>query len=345
MLVLNRFLSVFLLKCNGVIKSVQMNLKKINFSLFYASISLSVLAHGNTSRESKSPNIVMFVADDLGATDISPYGNRIVKTPYLDQLASQSAIFTEAFASSPTCSPSRASLHTGQYPFNNGAHANHTGIKAGVKTLPAYLQELGYKVGFAGKYHIGPMAQYAFDMIHGTNVPEPGHEKHGVLWTDLEMGPVDKWLANASKETKPFVLVVNDHSPHVIWPENPSYQPDEVDIPDIHIDTKETRLARARYYTDITKMDGNVGKLLSSLKKYELEENTIVIFTADQGPQWAFGKWNLYDYGIQVPLIVKWPGITSSEVAIKELVSLTDILPTIIEMAGGNLKELEHSFK
>jgi uncharacterized sulfatase len=228
-------------------------------------------------------------------------------------------------------------MFTGLYPFRNGAHANHHGIKDGIKTLPVYLQQLGYAVGFAGKLHIGPLKAYPFELIHDTNVPEPGHENDGVLWTDLNLDPVDRWLHEKSVSKKPFALIVNDHSPHVIWPEKPEYEADKIDIPAIHIDTKETRVARARYYTDISKMDSNVGKLLESLKKNGFEKNTVVIFTADQGPQWAFGKWNLYDYGIRVPLIVRWPEVVQKNTESNVLVSLVDLLPTVVEIAGGEI--------
>lgn len=280
-------------------------------------------------------NIVLFVADDLGATDTGPYGNPVVRTPNIDRLSNESLLFSAAFASSPTCSPSRASIHTGLLPFRNGAHANHSGIKEGVRTLPAYLQSLGYSVAIAGKCHVGPLDAYPFEFIHNTNVPEPGHENMGVLWTDLNMGPVDEWLSEISAGKKPFMLVVNDHSPHVVWPEKSEYEASAVDIPSNHIDTEQTRKARARYYTDITKMDRNVGKLLQSLEKYKLADNTVVIFTADQGPQWAFGKWGLYDYGIRVPLLVRWPGVIAGGTTTDALVSLADLLPTAIELAGG----------
>src|SRR5690606_24699240 len=104
----------------------------------------------NTAR----PNVVLFVADDLGAYDIGPYGNRVVRTPNLDALAKDALLFNRAFASSPTCSPSRASLYSGLMPFRNGAHANHAGIQQGVRTLPVFLQALGYKVAIAGKSHV-----------------------------------------------------------------------------------------------------------------------------------------------------------------------------------------------
>lgn len=121
----------------------------------------------------------------------------------------------------------------------------------------------------------------------------------------------------------------------MIWPEDPTYNSSNVTIPSKHIDTEETRISRTRYYTDITKMDRNVGTLLASLKKHNIEKNTVVIFTADQGPQWAFGKWNLYDYGLQVPLLVKWPDVIEGGTDSDALVSLVDLLPTMVEIAGG----------
>ncbi|MEJ7769638.1 MAG: sulfatase-like hydrolase/transferase [Chitinophagaceae bacterium] len=151
---------------------------------------------------------------------------------------------------------------------------------------------------------------------------------------DLNLTPVDSFLSAHRKE-KPFMLIVADHSPHVIWPEKASYDPKDVDIPAKHIDTKETRASRSRYYTDISKMDANVGRLINSLERSGLSENTIVIFIADQGPQWPFAKWSLYDDGIKVPLIIRWPGKANKGVKTDALVSLADLLPTLVEAAGG----------
>src|SRR5690606_20262580 len=131
---------------------------------------LSFITIAEAQNKGERPNVVIFIADDLGRNDLGPYGNRVVETPNLDQLAGESVVFNQAFAASPTCAPSRASIHTGLMPFRNGAHANHTGIKEGIKTLPTYLRAEGYKVGFAGKLHIGPMEAYPFDLIEGTNV-------------------------------------------------------------------------------------------------------------------------------------------------------------------------------
>ncbi|SKB38469.1 uncharacterized sulfatase [Parapedobacter luteus] len=289
----------------------------------------------HAAQEPALPNMVVFIADDLGATDIGPYGNTAARTPHLDELARESMVFRQAFAASPTCAPSRSSLLTGLYPMRHGGHGNHSGVHAGTMSLVHHLTDLGYRVAIAGKLHIGPEDVFPFERIAGTNVVEPGFEKNPGLHYDLNLDPVDNWLAGLDTG-KPFALVVADHSPHVVWPEVPAYDAAEVDIPAFHIDTEDTRKARARYYTDVTKMDRNLGILLALLDKHRIAENTVLMFTADQGPQWAFGKWGLYDYGIQVPLLVRWPGRVAPGSTSDVLVSHVDVLPTLIEIAGGN---------
>jgi N-sulfoglucosamine sulfohydrolase len=284
------------------------------------------------------PDIVLFIADDLGVGDIEPYGNEVVRTPTLQRLAAESLRFTRAFAASPTCSPSRSALYTGLYPFRNGAHANHTGVRPEARSLAHHLQPLGYRVALAGKLHVGPREQLPFELIAGSNVPEPGHEGDGVLFTDLALDPVDSWLA-ALPDDEPLLLVVADHSPHVVWPERAEYDPSEVDVPPTHIDTPELRAARTRYYTDVTKMDRNLGRVLEMVERHRSADNTLVVFTADQGPQWPFGKWGLYDAGIQAPLLVRWPGRVRPGATTPALVSLVDLLPTFVEAAGGSAPE------
>ncbi|MEC3878202.1 sulfatase family protein [Parapedobacter sp. 10938] len=280
------------------------------------------------------PNMVIFIADDLGVKDIGPYGNDIVHTPNLDKLSRQSLVFDRAFAASPTCGPSRSSLFTAMYPMKHGAHGNHSGVKTGTTSMVQRLVALGYRVAIAGKLHVGPQEVFPFERIEGTNVPEQGHEEKPGLFYDLNLAPVNEWLGQ-QRADKPFVLIVADHSPHVVWPETPTYNPKEVDIPPIHIDTDDTRRARARYYTDITKMDTNVGKLMDLLDAHGMASRSILMFTADQGPQWAFGKWGLYDYGVQVPLMVRWPEHIEGGVRTAALVSHVDVAPTMVAIAHG----------
>lgn len=296
------------------------------------------VGHVDSDKSSGPPNIVIFIGDDLGVDDIAPYGNKVVRTPHLDKLSRESLLFSRAFAGSPTCGPSRSTLFTGLLPFRHGAHGNHSVVRAHTRSLVQYLQPLGYQVVIAGKLHVGPEEVFSFKRISGTNVPEAGFEKKPGLHYDLNMSPVDKWLSQQGSD-EPFLLIVADHSPHVIWPEESTYRTRELDVPSVHIDTEETRKARARYYEDITKMDDNVGKLLHSLDEYNLSRNTIFIFTADQGPQWPFAKWSLYDDGIRVPMMIRWPGQVSANSRTGALVSQADLLPTLVEIAGGEAPE------
>ena len=291
-------------------------------------------AQRDAAVSSKGFNIVLYIADDLATEDIGPYGNEVVKTPNLDKLATTSMVFENAFATSPTCAPSRSSIFTGQMPMVHGAHGNHSGVTEGTRSLPHYLKPLNYRVAIAGKYHVGPEENFPFERVANTNVPEPGFEGRAGLNFDLNLEPVDQWLSQ-QMENQPFMLVVADHSPHVVWPEDSQYDVDEIDIPERHIDTRDTRVSRARYYQDITKMDTNLGILLSSLEKHKLDENTIVVFISDQGPQWPFGKWTVYDYGVQSPLLISWPGMITERATTSALVSLVDLLPTFVEIAGG----------
>src|SRR4051794_24112511 len=136
------------------------------------------------------PHIVLFIADDYTWHDAGPYGATDVRTPNLDRLAREGMRFDAAIAPSPTCTPSRSAIYTGCYPFRNGAHANHSVVNDGVRSLPAYMKELGYRVVLAGKTHIGPRVAFGFEYLADSNVMPPG--KNHVLWTDLNTAAVEK---------------------------------------------------------------------------------------------------------------------------------------------------------
>ena len=277
------------------------------------------------------PHIILFIADDYTARDCGPYGASDVRTPNLDELAKQGLRFDSAFAASPTCTPSRCAIYTGLYPFRNGAHANHSLINDGIRTLPHYFKELGYRVVLAGKTHIGPRESFPFEYLPKSNLMPPG-KKH-VLWTDLNTAAVDDLLATHDHQ-RPLLLIVASHSPHVYWPDNNGYDPKKVQLTPDLLDTPETRADRCRYYTDVTHMDEQVGDVRSSMTRHGYGD-ALFIFTADQGAQWPFSKWNLYDAGIRAPLIVQWPGKVNQGGSTDALVSLIDLLPTLMELAGG----------
>lgn len=295
-------------------------------------LSADSAAAAQPSLATARPHIVLFIGDDLSWHDVGPYGAKHVRTPHLDRLAAESLTFRRAFAASPTCTPSRSAMYTGLYPFRNGAHANHSLVNDNVATLPAQMRALGYRVVLAGKSHIGPRPLFPFEYLDGSNVMPEG-KKH-VLWTDLNTTRVDRLLAEHDRQT-PLCLVVAAHSPHVYWPPNEGYDPESIEVPPYLIDTPATRQALCRYYTDVTHMDKQVGDVRASLAKHGYAANTMLLFTSDQGAQFPFAKWSLYDAGIRVPLIVYWPGKTPAGKTTDAMVSLVDLLPTFVDAAGG----------
>src|SRR6185295_13929841 len=200
----------------------------------------------------EKPNLVIFITDDLGGLDSTPYGSQDVKTPNMQKLANEGLRFTQAFVASPSCAPSRAALLTGLMPARNGAEPNHSRPKAEIKNLPAYLQELGYEVASFGKVaHYGHGPYYNFDVVSG----EGGGNYTGV-------GLAVEFLNNRKPE-KPLCLFVGTNWPHVPWPEVSEYDPAAVKLPPEHVDTPQTRLWRTRYYEAVTKADDDLGAVLN----------------------------------------------------------------------------------
>lgn len=269
------------------------------------------------------PNIVVFLSDDHTITDSSLYGSNEIDTPNMERLAATGMTFDGAFVASPSCAPSRAALLTGLMPSRNGAEANHSRPHAEIKKLPAYLQELGYQVVSFGKVgHYAQTPNYGFDIA-----------KHFKYHEDVAVGEACEWLRQR-KSRKPLCLFVGTNWPHVPWPEAKTYAPDDVDIPSKHVDTPETRNARANYLEAVRTMDRELGDVMDVTREM-LGEETLFIHTSDHGAQWPFGKWTLYDAGIRTPLIVSWPGKVRPGSRTDALVSWVDLLPTIVEAAGG----------
>jgi arylsulfatase A-like enzyme len=272
------------------------------------------------------PHFVFFISDDHGYLDSTVYGATDVRTPNMQRLAREGMTFTHGFVASPSCAPSRAAILTGLMPARNGAEANHSYPRDGVKGLPARLRELGYEVvGFGKVAHILKSddtqklaAAYGFDrLVSGQNVKI-----------------VEQFLA-ARDGSKPLCLFVGTGDPHVPWPENAGYEPDKLQLPPSHVDTAETRRQRANYYTAVTRADERLGEVYALSRKYLKAEDTLFLYTSDHGAQWPFGKWNLYDAGIRVPLLAVWPGVIKPQSTSKALLSSVDYLSTLIELAGG----------
>ncbi|WP_346238373.1 sulfatase [Niabella insulamsoli] len=273
-------------------------------------------------RAQQRPHIVMYLADDAGFLDNSVYGDGQVRTPTMEKLAREGMRFDNAFVASPACAPSRAALLTGLMPARNGAEANHTYPKPGVKALIENLKAAGYTVvGF------GKIAHEKMNETVGFDVYSPPR-------TNLAQHVAQYFKTHPVKG--PVCLLVGDRRPHVLWTKNPVYDPEKIRLPPYFIDTRQTRLERARYYSDVTGMDEEMGKVFQ-LADNNLGANTVYVYTSDHGAQWPFGKWNLYDLGIRTPLLISWKGHIKPGVRTQAMVSWVDIFPTFIDLAGSEV--------
>jgi N-sulfoglucosamine sulfohydrolase len=270
------------------------------------------------------PDIVIFLADDHSYFDATPYGATDLRTPNMQRLANAGMTFERAFVASPSCAPSRAALLTGLMPARNGAEANHARPRADIKKWPAYFKELGYEVVAFGKVsHYKHTADFGFDYFaHDTF-----HDHAGIP------AAVD-YLKKRNRD-KPLCLFVGSNWPHVPWPEDHSgYDPATLRLPAGSVDTPLTREWRARYAAAVSKADSDLGTIMEATRA-NLGERTLFLFSSDHGTQWPFGKWNCYDAGIRVPLIVAWPGVVKPNTRTDAMVSWVDFLPTLVEVAGG----------
>jgi N-sulfoglucosamine sulfohydrolase len=282
----------------------------------------------------KQPNILLILSDDHGITDSGAYGNTVIKTPNIDSLAAEGMRFTSAFATEAICAPSRQSVYTGLYPMHHGGHRNHTEVKADTLSLPHYFMPLGYQVYMAGKKHYGPAEAFPFiDLKKSENTYSDSDSLISGYFKAMEK------IFNHNDQ--PFFIMAATSLPHTLfglkegYPEPTNYQPKEIPIPPYLVDTLETRTQRAGYYELVSQLDTEIGTLLTILNNSKAKENTIVIYASDHGAGFAFEKWTNYDAGIRVPLIVKWPNNIIANSQSDALVSLIDLLPTLLEAADG----------
>lgn len=264
------------------------------------------------------PDMVIFLCDDHGQLDSTPYGATDVRTPNMQKLADAGCRFTHAFVASPSCAPSRSALLTGLMPARNGAESNHTFKKEGVASLPEALRKFGYQTAAFGKIAHSPKdaEQHGFDHI-GRN----------------DAKAIAEFISKRDR-SKPLCLFVGTRHPHVPWSDNEGYDPKKVKLPPTFVDTPETRDYRCQYYTDVSKADAQLGEIRALARK-ELSVDALFIYSSDHGGQWPFGKWNLYDSGIRVPLLIEWPGVVKPGTVSDAMVQWIDLLLTLLEIAGG----------
>jgi uncharacterized sulfatase len=280
----------------------------------------------HTGHAAAKPDIVFFIADDFSYLDASANGSRDLHTPNMQRVSDASLNFNKAFVASPTCAPSRAALLTGLMPARNGAEANHSHPRREIKKWPAYFQELGYEVAAIGKVaHYQQAVEYGFDYF-----------AHDTFHDDVCVTAAKTFLEERPKDTtRPLCLFVGTNWPHVPWPADISgYSPESLSLPYGSVDTTQTHAWRARYAAAVSNADRDLGTIYDTARK-TLGKDIIFVFTSDHGTQWPFAKWNCYDAGIHVPLMVSWPGKIKPGARTDAMVSWIDMLPTLLEAVGG----------
>jgi arylsulfatase A len=355
----------------------------------------------NESKNPLRPNVIVFLTDDLGYGDLSSYGNPIIKTPHLDQFASEGVRMTDMHAAATVCSPSRASILTGRNAYRSGyyniAGFFGTTLNKNEITLPQLLKEVGYETAFFGKWHLSKLEsptevsvnEMGFDYSLATSVNSfntgPKNPNKfirnglpvGVLegwYVDIISNDAQDWISARRDKKKPFFMIISTNEPHT--PIDPPinfaklYDNPEVDekAKSVHYGgyarpEKDISAFRKEYYGTVSQIDDRFGKLMGFLEKQGLKENTLVIFTSDNGPEYPViqeesnGEWEdpirdkcfgtpgelrgmkrfPYEGGHRVPGIIRWPGQIPAGTVSDKLFNGTDFLPTICKLAGARI--------
>jgi len=293
--------------------------------------TVAPLAAGTS--KNKLPNIVMILSDDHSIYDVGCYGSTSVRTPNIDRLAAEGTRFTHAFTSTCMCAPSRSMCYTGLYPHRNGAHKNHSRIRPDVKSLFSEFKQMGYTTALVGKTHISPLDSFAFDeVLEMTKVQNKQNEK-----TFDKM--VHSFITTRLQDMQPFCLVIATCYPHgpFIKKTEGGIQPSKITLPKSLVNTPLTRKRYAACLDTVEALDHDIGEYRRLLEEQGLLDDTILIYASDHGSQWPFAKWTLYDAGIRIPLIIRWPGKVKPGKTNDAMISMVDILPTLIEAGRGKV--------
>jgi len=192
----------------------------------------------------------------------------------------------------------------------------------------------------ANKRHAKPQEIFDFEYIDA-KLPPNRTRRRKYRREGLDTAAIETLLAEhtTTRSEVPLCLILADSNPHVTWEPNRIYDPARLKLPPSFVDTELTRKALANYFQDITTMDERVGRVRSMLRKHGLADNTLFIYTSDQGSEWPHSKWTLYDAGLRVPFIASWPGVTKPGDVCDAMISFIDVTPTFIDVAGDKPPE------
>ncbi len=280
------------------------------------------------------PNIVVILADDLLRDELSCYGGSNVVTKNIDQLARQGMIFNHNFASEAISAPVRSSLYTGLYPVRNGTYYNHKAILSTTKTVNDYLPSLGYRVARTGKQHTKPAKQFNFTELAG--FPK--------ICTASKVAPTSTATIEQfmSKSDDPFLLYVCSINPHAPWTQGDSSKidPDKIKLPKHMVNSPQMRKLYADYLAEVMVLDNEVALVREAIERVGKSDNTMILFLGENGSQFPGGKWSCWHAGVSSAMIAYYPPQIKAGVRTDAVVQYEDVLPTIIDIAGG--EPLEH---
>lgn len=275
----------------------------------------------------EKPNIVFIIGDDISWNDFACYGNPDVKTPNIDQLSANGQMYMNTYLTASSCSPSRTSIISGRYPHNTQAAELHTPLPASLTTFPEVLHEAGYYTAQAGKWHMGDPAMEGFDkIVTDGKLNGDGAEEY---WVNLLQGrPKDQ----------PFFMWMAAIDAHRIWGPNQfsgTHDPDQITfIPPFMVDSANTRKDFAQYYDEVYRFDYYIGEVVKELKAQGVYDNTLILVMADNGRPFPRCKTRVYDSGMKTPFVIHWPAGIKSKGLVDALVSVIDIAPTFLQVAG-----------
>jgi len=320
-----------------------------------------------TAAAAERPNIVVILADDLGYGDLSGYGGEDLRTPHIDRLIGRGMKFTNFYANCPVCSPTRAALLTGRYPDMVGVpgvirtHAENSwgDLSPNATLLPALLKKAGYHTAIIGKWHLGLESpntpnERGFDYFHGFLGDMMDdyyhHRRHDVNYmrkneetidpeghaTDLFTDWACEYLRRRNSD-QPFFLYLAYNAPHT-----PIQPPDEW-LAKVKERSPQLSEKRAKLVALIEHLDHGIGRVMQTLAETGLAENTLMVFTSDNGGDLAAGatngplrdgKGSVYEGGLKVPAAIVWPGKVSAGSQSEFMALSMDLFPTLCEVAG-----------
>lgn len=322
---------------------------------------------GLPARAADRPNVVVFLADDLGYGDLHCYGNPVIQTPNLDRFASQSVRFTDGYSACAVCSPSRSAILTGRAPLRNGvvnwiAEGRQMHLRTYELSIAALLKNAGYDTCHVGKWHLNGLFNssdqpqpdtHGFDHWMATqNNAGPSHkDPDNFVRNRQPVGPLQGfsallvaeeavgWLSSKRDKSKPFFLNVWTHEPHYPINSDPKFQALYPNLSD----------QEKQHHGNVTQMDAAFGKVMAALEEMKLAGDTLVFFTSDNGPEGAGDsgpgrgssgglrgrKRHVYEGGVRVPFMVRWPGKTRAGTVDATPVIGSDIFATIAAAAGA----------